>query len=280
MLPHIQIEKIIRTALNEDLAAGGDITSAVTIPAGTQITATINARQDGILAGLIPALTAFTLVDASLDLQIHNEDGGLLSAGEPIITVTGDAKSIMQAERTALNILSHLSGIASATAIYVHEVQNTKAKICDTRKTLPGLRALQKYAVQMGGGSPHRYGLGDAILIKDNHIAIAGGIEAALGNAKSNAGHTHKIEIEVDTLGQLNEVLSHGGADIVMLDNFTLDDLKEAVKRIDGKLISEASGGVTFENVKQIAETGVDYISIGALTHSVKALDIGLDIAA
>lgn len=277
MLAHTTIEEIISRALKEDLDQGGDVTSALTIPPGTQTTAMINARQDGILAGLIPALTAFSLIDSSLEMQVFAQDGEVLKPGTKIATISGDAHSIMAAERVALNTLSHMSGIASITAVYVNEISGANAKITDTRKTLPGLRAFQKYAVQIGGGSPHRYSLGDAVLIKDNHIAIAGGIKAALDGA-SHAGHTQKIEIEVDSLAQLDDVLNHGGADIVMLDNFSIPDLKRAVEKVNGALITEASGGVSLETVREIAQTGVDYISVGALTHSVKALDIGLDI--
>jgi nicotinate-nucleotide pyrophosphorylase (carboxylating) len=280
MLSHTVIETIVRTALEEDLGGTGfDATSEFVIPAQAQGQALLRARQSGVLAGLIPALTAFSLLDADMDMTIHAQDGDALEAGQAIATIEGPARALLTAERTALNLLTHMSGIASLTARYVEEIKGTGATICDTRKTLPGLRTLQKYAVRMGGGSNHRFGLGDAILIKDNHIALAGGsIGEALDRAGLLAGHTLKIEIEVDTLEQLEDVIEHGGADIVMLDNMNVKTLAKAVKMIEGRMITEASGGVTLETVRAIAQTGVDYISAGSLTHSAPALDIGLDI--
>lgn len=276
-LSHLIYEPIIKAALKEDLGHGHDITSALTIPAGVEATAVLRARSHGVLAGLIPSLSAFSYVDDMLEITVNAADGDLITEGQTLASITGDARAIMMAERVCLNTLTHLSGIATYTMAFVDEVLGTNAKICDTRKTLPNLRALQKYAVTCGGGHNHRHGLDDAVLIKDNHIAIAGGITKAL-NAAQNTGHTVKIEIEVDTLVQLEEVLQHGGAHIVMLDNFETSDLIKAVSMIDGKIISEASGGVRLDTVKDIAATGVDYISIGALTHSAPALDIGLDI--
>lgn len=277
MLSHIQIEDIIRGALREDIGTGEDVTSALTIPAGAMVTAELNARGQGILAGLIPALTAFSLIDDTLDITVHARDGDIISPNQTIAVISGSARSILTAERTALNLLTHLCGIASITAVFVNEVRDTKAKIYDTRKTLPGLRALQKYAVTCGGGVNHRFGLNDMILIKDNHIAIAGGIHAAL-DAVSCKSDTMKIEIEVDTLEQLEDVLGHGGADIVMLDNFDIDNLKRGTEMVNGRMIVEASGGVNLQSVKAIAQTGVDYISVGSITNNANALDIGLDI--
>jgi len=273
------VDDIVRVALREDLGHGHDITTQCTIPNDRVCKSIIRVRNDGVLAGIRPALRAFSLTDQSFDIKILADDGDIIEAGQEIAIIAGSASSTLIAERTALNLLSHMSGIASLTLKYVLAVQGTNAKICDTRKTLAGLRALQKYAVRMGGGNNHRFGLDDAILIKDNHIAIAGGIDMALNNAKNDAGHMVKIEIEVDTLTQLEEVLSIGSADIVMLDNFGLEDLKTAVEIIDGRIICEASGGVSLNTVRDIADTGVDYISVGALTHSAPTLDIGLDIA-
>ena len=280
MISHLLIEKAVRAALEEDLGHGHDITSELTIPAGTQAHAKFIAKEDGILAGLIVALTALSLTDPDFDMVIHAQDGDALEAGHKIAEVKGPARSILTAERVALNFMSHLSGIATFTNRFVQEIEGTGTEICDTRKTIPGLRALQKYAVRTGGGSNHRFGLDDAVLIKDNHIAIAGGVIPALQNAALLAGHTVKIEIEVDTIEQLKEVLEHGSADIVMLDNMEPETLQRAVEMCKGQIKTEASGGITLETVRKIAETGVDYISVGALTHSAPALDIGLDISA
>ncbi|MGH1402652.1 MAG: carboxylating nicotinate-nucleotide diphosphorylase [Alphaproteobacteria bacterium] len=277
-LPSILIEDLVRSALKEDLGHGLDITSQMLIPQNINTRATFRAREEGVLAGLILGLSCFSHVDPEFSFEIFAQDGEVISPGQEIAIIEGPAAALLTAERSALNFLIHLSGIATLTRRYVLAVQGTKAKIADTRKTLAGLRAVQKYAVRAGGGSNHRFGLDDAILIKDNHIAVAGGITQALNTTKQNAGHTTKIEIEVDTIDQLKDVLQHGGADIVMLDNFEIDDLKHAIDIIDGRIISEASGGVTLHTVKEIAQTGVDYISVGALTHSAPALDIGLDI--
>lgn len=272
------IEDIVRSALLEDLGHGHDITTRCTISGGRKCRSIFRARQQGVLAGLIPALRAFNLTDPNFNIEVLAADGDLIEAGQDIAIINGCAAATLNAERTALNLLIHMSGIATLTRHYVSAIQGTNAKICDTRKTLANLRAFQKYAVRMGGGHNHRFGLDDAVLIKDNHIAIAGGIEQALKSAKANIGHMVKIEIEVDNLNQLEEVLKIGGVDIVMLDNFELSDLKAAIKIIDGRLITEASGNVSLGTVRDIAETGVDYISVGALTHSAPALDIGLDI--
>lgn len=278
MISNLLVEKIVRAALEEDLGHGRDVTSELLIPASEMTKAQIVAREPGILAGLIVALSAFSLTDPDFDMVIEAQDGDALEAGQVIAEIEGPARSILTAERTALNFLSHLSGIATLTGKFVEEIKGTGAEICDTRKTLPGLRALQKYAVQVGGGSNHRFGLDDAILIKDNHIAIAGGISEALQQVSLLAGHMQKIEIEVDTIEQLEEVLESGQADIVMLDNFDPKTLKKAVDLCAGKIKTEASGGVALDTVRIIAETGVDYISAGTLTNSAPALDIGLDI--
>lgn len=277
-IPSLLIENMVRAALLEDLGHGFDITSQSVIPNNATARATFRAREEGVLAGLILALSSFSHVDPDFEFEILAQDGDVLDKGQDIAVVEGAASALLTAERTALNFLLHLSGIATLTRRYVLAVQGTNAKICDTRKTLAGLRSIQKYAVRAGGGYNHRHGLDDAILIKDNHIAIAGTIAEVLTRARENVGHMVKIEIEVDTLKQLEQVLKHGGADVVMFDNFKLPDLKKAVKMVDGKIVTEASGGVNLNTVKAIAETGVNYISVGALTHSAPALDIGLDI--
>ncbi len=275
----ILIEKIIRTALEEDLGPSyQDITSNLTIPANRDTIAHIVSREDGVLSGIIAGLSAFTVIDPELEITVNAFDGDSIKAGNTIASIEGSARSILAAERTALNLIGHLSGIASMTATYVNAVKGTTADIVETRKTLPGLRALQKYAVVCGGGVNHRFGLYDAIMIKDNHIAIAGSIEAAMNNATLLSGHTVKVEIEVDTLDQLQEVINHGGADIVLLDNMDTHTLAKAVNMVDGAFVTEASGGINLDSVRAIAETGVDIISIGALTHSVKNHDFGLDI--
>ena len=272
------IEPIVRNALLEDLGHGNDVTSENIIPADKEATAVMHARTRGVVAGIRVAEMAFKLVDPTLNTNRYVASGDAVLKGKEILSVQGSAQSIMAGERVALNFISHLSGIATITAQYVQEIKGTEAKICCTRKTIPGIRTLQKYAVLAGGGSNHRFGLDDCVLIKDNHIAIAGGVTQALDRAKAHTGHMMKVEIEVDTLEQLSEVLKHGGADVVMLDNMAPETLRKAVGMIGGALITEASGGITLDNVRDIAETNVDYISIGALTHSVKALDIGLDI--
>lgn len=278
MLSNLLIEKHVRAALEEDLGHGRDVTSEALIPESEIAKASFVAREDGVLAGLMVALSTFSLVSPDFDMIIHAQDGDKLEAGFTIADVEGPARSLLTAERVALNFMSHMSGVASYTNRFVSKIEGLDAEICDTRKTIPGLRAFQKYAVSMGGGANHRFGLDDAILIKDNHIAVAGGIAQALDQAHLMAGHTLKIEIEVDTLEQLEQVLASGKADIVMLDNMRVDTLKQAIEMVQGKIITEASGGVNLDTVRPIAETGVDYISIGALTHSTPALDIGLDI--
>ncbi len=269
-------ENLVRDALKEDIGRGYDITSQNIIPNDQATKAVMRCREPGVLAGLELAETAFMLLSDQISFERHVEDGNELSAGQDILTIKGPTQTILTGERTALNFLTHLSGIATLTHQYVEAIEGTGAKILDTRKTIPGLRSLQKYAVTMGGGTNHRMGLYDAVLIKDNHIAIAGGIEQALNAVKGQ----DNIEIEVDTLAQIQEVLDHGGADIVLLDNMDVETLRKAVTMAKGKIKTEASGGVTLKTVKAIAETGVDFISVGALTHSAPALDIGLDIDA
>jgi nicotinate-nucleotide pyrophosphorylase (carboxylating) len=260
------------------LGRAGDITSAATIPAGKQAKAKLVARKPGTIAGLVCAAEAFSQLDAKISLNAKIRDGAKVSAKELLGEISGDAKAILSAERVALNFLGHLSGVATLTAAYAEKIKHTKAKIIDTRKTTPGLRALEKYAVRCGGGVNHRMGLDDAVLIKDNHVAVAGGIPQVLKAARAAAGHLVKVEIEVDTLSQFEEVLKAGATDVVLLDNMDPATMKRAVEMNAGKLVLEASGGVSLETVAKIAESGVDVISVGALTHSAPVLDIGLDI--
>ncbi|MEO1694248.1 MAG: carboxylating nicotinate-nucleotide diphosphorylase [Pseudomonadota bacterium] len=274
---HALINEAVRAALAEDLGLTGDITTVATIPADATATAVFRSRAPGVICGLpISAATFAALSDAvTFSAQVH--DGARVVAGDVIASVTGPARAILTGERVALNYLGRLSGVASLTRAYADAIAHMKAHVIDTRKTTPGLRAFEKYAVRCGGGMNHRFGLFDAVLIKDNHIAVAGGITAALSAARATAGHMVKIEIEVDRLDQIRAVLD-GGADAILLDNMTPADLKTAVGMIDGRLITEASGGVNLETISEIAETGVDLISVGALTHSAIVLDIGLDI--
>jgi nicotinate-nucleotide pyrophosphorylase (carboxylating) len=277
-LPPDVIDGAVRRALAEDLGRAGDVTSAATIPADRRAEATIIARRSGVIAGLPLAERAFQMVDADTEFDGPIEDSAAVPAGSVLARIGGAARAILAAERVALNFLGHLSGIASATAAFVEAVKGTGARITCTRKTTPGLRALEKYAVRCGGGSNHRFGLDDAMLIKDNHIALAGGVVPALERAKAAAGHLVKIEIEVDSLEQLAEALPLE-PDAVLLDNMSPEQLREAVRLIDGRAVSEASGGVTIGNVRAIAETGVDFISSGWITHSAPALDVALEIA-
>ena len=272
------VEDIVRKALLEDLGYGIDVTTEALVSGTKTGKAVMRARRGGVVAGLPCAMAAFRLLDAGLAVDAHKSDGDPLEEGDDILSVTGRAATILTAERTALNFVTLLSGVASETRRYVEAIHGTRAKIICTRKTLPGLRALQKHAVRMGGGRNHRFGLSDGILIKDNHIAMAGGIAEAVALARRSAGHMVKIEIEVDTLAQLQEVLDTGGVDSVLLDNMTPDQMREAVTIVGGRMATEASGTVRLDTVRAIAESGVDLISVGALTHSVTALDIGLDI--
>jgi nicotinate-nucleotide pyrophosphorylase (carboxylating) len=276
-LPPLLLEPMIRAALSEDLAPQGDITTVSVVPQGTLARARIVARADGRIAGLDLARMTFALLDPSLRLVFSARDGADVAAGTCLVTLEGEARSILQGERVALNYLGHLSGIATATQRCAAAAAGTRAKICCTRKTTPGLRALQKYAVRVGGGSNHRFGLSDAVLIKDNHIAVAGGITQAVERARRRAGHMVKIEVEIDGLSQLDEALA-AKADVIMLDNMSLADMRTAVAKVAGRAVLEASGGVTEARVAEIAATGVDLISIGWITHSAPNLDVALDI--
>ncbi len=266
---------LIQSALAEDLKNIGDITSQATIAPDAIMSATINAREGGVLSGLQIAQDVFAEVDKDLKIDTYKNNSDQFTAGDKILTVSGNALNVLKAERVALNFLSHLSGIATNTARYVDAVKGTNAKIYDTRKTLPAYRMLHKQAVKDGGGMNHRFGLYDAILIKDNHIAAAGSVDAALNNAK---GKSDFVQIEVDTLDQLSHVLKNGNAHAVLLDNMPAKVLSKALTMTDGKLITEASGGITLERIRKIAETGIDRISIGALTHTITPIDFGLDI--
>ena len=275
-LPTVMVEPLVRAALLEDLGRAGDITSDAVVAHDAQATTALAARQPGVVAGLDLAALAFRLVDPAIEVRQERPDGTRIAPGDIVATVSGPARGILTGERTALNFLCHLSGIASATASIVDAIKGHKARIVCTRKTMPGLRSVQKYAVRVGGGSNHRFGLDDAMLIKDNHVAFAGGVGPALERARAAASHMVKIELEVDTLEQLSEALRHG-VDAVLLDNMAPDMLREAVAMVAGRAITEASGRINPQTAPAIAATGVDLISIGWLTHSVSVLDIGLD---
>jgi len=275
-LPAIMIEPLVRAALLEDFGTAGDLTTDAIVPKDLWATTVLTARQRGIVAGLDLAMLAFRLIDPEVEISVERTDGNSVAQGEIIASVSGPARAILTAERTALNLLCHLSGIATATASVVAAVRGHGAKIVCTRKTTPGLRAVEKYAVRAGGGANHRFGLDDAILIKDNHIAIAGGIRTAFERARSSVGHLVKIEVEVDTLAQLEEVLALA-PDAVLLDNMSVDELRQAVVLVAGRTITGASGRITPTTAPAVAATGVDLISIGWLTHSAPILDIGLD---
>ena len=278
-LPTLVIEPLVRAALLEDLGRAGDITTDAIVPTQAHAETALVARQAGVVAGLDLALLAFKLVDPAIIASVQRPDGARLAPGDVIATVVGPARGILTAERVALNVLCHLSGIATATAAIVEAVRGHRARITCTRKTTPGLRAVQKYAVRVGGGANHRFGLDDAVLIKDNHIAAAGGIRPAVERVRASIGHLVKVEVEVDTLVQLEEALAVG-VHAVLLDNMQPEELRRAVAMVDGRAITEASGGVTPTTAPSIAATGIDLISIGWLTHSVTALDIGLDYRA
>lgn len=275
-LPLLMVEPVVRAALLEDLGRAGDLTTDAIVPPTARAKTALVARQPGVVAGLAAAATAFRLVDPSIEMAVERPDGTVLVPGDRIATISGPARGMLTAERVALNFLGHLSGVASAAATLVEAVRGHKARICCTRKTMPGLRALQKYAVRVGGGMNHRFGLDDGVLIKDNHVAVAGGIRPAILAARNGVGHLVKIEVEVDTLGQLEEALATG-VDAVLLDNMTPDQLATAVGMIDGRAIAEASGRITPQTAPAIAASGVDLISAGWLTHSASVLDIGLD---
>jgi nicotinate-nucleotide pyrophosphorylase (carboxylating) len=279
-LSPLAIDEAVHRALDEDLGRAGDITSIATIPEDTPARAILIARQPGVIAGLPLAVATFRKLSPDIRIEAHARDGAVVAKGLHVLTITGPARAVLAGERTALNFVGRLSGIATLTADYVRHTTGTKLRICCTRKTTPGLRALEKYAIRCGGGFNHRFGLDDAILIKDNHIAVAGGVRPVLERARSSAGHLVKIEIEVDTLAQLREVLDTGLADVVLLDNMDIPTLTEAVKLAQGRVVLEASGGVTQSSIASIAATGVDYASSGALTHSAPNFDVALDIEA
>ena len=276
-LPDLMIEPIVRAALAEDLGRGGDVTSTALIPRGQRLTATFAARAEGRVSGTDCARIALAVLDPTARFEVLTADGADVTANDGTIArVEGEAIAILGAERVALNLMGRLSGVATLTRAYVRAVEGTQARIVCTRKTTPGLRALEKYAVRCGGGVNHRFGLDDAILIKDNHVAAAGGVSRALTRAKALAGHLTPIEVEVDSLDQLQEALPFAPA-VIMLDNFAVDDLRRAVDIVGGQVRLEASGGVNLDTVAAIARAGVDAISVGALTHSAPTLDIGLD---
>ncbi len=277
-LSPLVIQEAVKRALDEDLGRAGDVTSSATLPEGIQAKAKLVARKAGTIAGLPCAARAFRTLAPNIRFDATTRDGDSVKANTTLATIEGPAIAILSGERVALNFLGHLSGIATLTAAYAAKIAHTKAKITDTRKTTPGLRALEKYAVRCGGGVNHRFGLDDAVLIKDNHIAVAGGVGKALDTARAAVGHLVKVEIEVDTLDQLKQVLANGKADVVLLDNMKPEILREAVALCEGRIVTEASGGVTLETVAAIAECGVDVISSGALTHSAPSLDVALDI--
>lgn len=275
-LPRKTIETAVRTALEEDMGRSGDLTSQAVVPANAIAQGAIVSRNKGVLAGLDLAVAAFHAMNTEIEISTHLRDADALNPNDTVLNLQGPARDILAAERVALNYLGHLSGIASQTRLYVDAIASTKARITCTRKTTPNLRTLEKYAVRCGGGFNHRFGLDDGILIKDNHIAIAGGVEASVKAALAEAGHMVRIEIEVDTLDQLKEALN-AGAQAILLDNMAPEMLREAVSIINGRAVAEASGNVNLETVKAIAETGVDYISVGRITHSAPCLDLGLD---
>ena len=276
-LPDIILDPIVRLALAEDLGRAGDLTTDATIAPGTPLKVVIAARKPGIIAGLDAAAYALKLIDPEVSLTIEKPDGSPLAPGDVVARLEGPARSILIAERTMLNFLGRLSAVATMTHSFAEKIAHTNARIVCTRKTTPGHRALEKRAVRCGGGTAHRYGLDDAVLIKDNHIAACGSVSEALQRAKAYAGHLRMIEIEVDSLDQLKEALPHG-PHAVLLDNMTPDTLRDAVAIAGGKVVLEASGGVTLDTVAAIAETGVDFISVGALTHSAPNLDLGMDV--
>jgi nicotinate-nucleotide pyrophosphorylase (carboxylating) len=275
-LPAIMIEPSVRAALLEDLGRAGDLTTDSIVPEDARTTCALVARQPGVVCGLDFALLAFQLIDPRIEMLVSLRDGSRLKPGDLIATVTGPARGILTGERVALNFLSHLSGVASATRGIADAIVGTKAQVCCTRKTMPGLRAAQKYAVRVGGGSNHRFGLDDAVLIKDNHVAIAGGVKPAVERARAGVGHLVKIELEVDTLDQLREAMQLR-VDAVLLDNMGPDMLREAVSIVAGRAITEASGRIRPETAPAIAAAGVDLLSVGWLTHRAQVLDLGLD---
>ena len=279
--PDLLIEPVVRMALAEDLGRAGDVTALACIPEGARMKAAFVARKAGVLAGIDAVRLAVRAMDPAASVEVRLNDGAAFDRGTVLAVVEADARAFLSAERTALNLLGRLSGVATLTRTYVEAVAGTRARIADTRKTTPGLRALEKHAVACGGGMNHRFGLDDAVLIKDNHVAVFGGVGQAVRRARAFAPHLTKVEVEVDGLDQLDEVLALIAEgvqpDVVMLDNFSLADLRRAVDRVAGRIVLEASGGVDLTTVRDIAEPGVDVISVGALTHSAPVLDLGLD---
>jgi len=275
--PLPQVRAIIQRALEEDIG-WGDVTTDNSVPADQRSRGVLLAKQEGVLCGGRVFAETLGMVNAAVTVDLVLPDGAAIAKGSVVARLEGPTRALLTGERTALNFVQRLSGIATATAAFVARLHGLPTRLVDTRKTTPGLRALEKYAVRCGGGFNHRFGLDDAVLIKDNHIAVAGGIRAVLTRAKAAIGHLVKIEIEVDSLDQLNEVLDVGMADVVLIDNFDLAAMRKAVALVAGRLVIEASGGITLESAAAIAETGVDYLSSGSLTHSVQNLDIGLDI--
>jgi len=275
-LPPLLYEPLVRTAMAEDLGCAGDITTDTVIPTGAKAAGLFNVRRPGVVAGLDVAAMAFRLLDPEIGFSVLRPDGSRASAGDAIARVSGNAHALLTAERVALNFLCHLSGVATATRALVDAVGERRARICCTRKTTPGLRALEKYAVRLGGGINHRFGLDDGVLLKDNHIVVAGGIRPAIERARRSIGHMVKIEVEVDSAGQIEEALA-AGADAILLDNMTPEQMRRAVDLIAGRATVEASGRITLDTVRPVAESGVDLISSGAITHSAPILDIGLD---
>lgn len=273
--PHTAIDSV-SAALLEDLGRAGDITTDSTVPADATATVQLVSREQGVIAGVPLAQMAWQLLDPSVEVTVALPDGSRVVQGDVIATVHGSARALLTGERVALNFLGQLSGVATGTATIADAIAHTHARVTDTRKTIPGLRALQKYAVACGGGSNHRFGLDDAVLIKDNHIAVAGGLRTSVERVRATVGHLVKIEVEVDNLEMLADLLEIG-ADVVLLDNMTPDELREAVQMVDGRMITEASGRITPEIAAPIAEAGVDLLSVGWLTHSASVLDIGLD---
>jgi nicotinate-nucleotide pyrophosphorylase (carboxylating) len=277
-LSPLEIDEAVQRALAEDLGRAGDVTSTATIPEDVNAYAVVVARKAGVISGLPLVAACFRKLAPEIDIRAEARDGTSVAARTALMHVKGSARAVLAAERTALNLLGHLSGIATATHEFVRRVKGTRTRICCTRKTTPGLRALEKYAVRCGGGFNHRFGLDDAMLIKDNHIAVAGGVRAVLERARAHAGHLVKIEIEVDTIEQLKEVLAVGLADAVLLDNMEPATMREAVTMVGGRFPLEASGGITLETIEAVAAAGVDYASSGWITHSAPNLDVALDI--
>jgi nicotinate-nucleotide pyrophosphorylase (carboxylating) len=277
VLPRLMVEDAVRAALAEDLGRAGDITTYATIPPEAHAEALLSSREAGVVAGIPLAEAAFTLIDPATAFTALIRDGERVKPCQPIAHIAGNARSILSAERVALNFLMYLSGIATYTAKFAGLIEHTNAKVCDTRKTVPGMRAFAKYAVRCGGGTNHRFGLDDAILIKDNHIAVAGGVVKAIEAARAYAGHLVKIEVEVDTLEQLEQALGVG-ADVILLDNMPPPVLEKAVKINAGRATLEASGNISFETIRAVAETGVDYISTSKITMAAPTFDVGLDI--